>query len=156
MNNKIDTLDLKILEIISNNAKIPFKEVAEMCNVSRAAVHQRVQRLIENGVIIGSSYKINPISLGYKTCTYVGVKLERGSLYKEVVPRLKEIPEIVECHYTTGPYSLLLKLYIGDNAHLMRILNGIIQEIPGVVSTETLISLDLSFSRNVAIPEKVV
>ena len=91
---KIDKLDRQILEIISQNARIPFKDVAAECGVSRAAIHQRVQRLIDMGVIIGSGYNVNPKSLGYRTCTYVGIKLEKGSMYKEAVKELKKIPEI--------------------------------------------------------------
>ena len=154
--NKIDQLDQKILGIISTNARIPFKDVALVCGVSRAAIHQRVQRLIEAGVITGSSYNVSPKSLGYSTYTYVGLTLERGSMYKEVVKQLENIPEIVECHYTTGAYTMLLKLYARDNEHLMELLNGRIQAIPGVISTETLISLEQSISRGVPIilPEK--
>ncbi len=107
---KIDNLDKKILEIISNNARIPFKDVAAECGVSRAAIHQRVQRLIDMGVIVGSGYHVNPASLGYTTCTYVGIKLEKGSMYKGVVQEFLKIPEIVECHFTTGPYTMLVKL----------------------------------------------
>jgi Lrp/AsnC family transcriptional regulator for asnA, asnC and gidA len=147
---KIDKLDRKILEIISQNARIPFKDVAEVCGVSRAAIHQRVQKLIEMKVIIGSGYNVNPKVLGFNTCTYIGVKLERGSMYKDVVPELEKIPEVVECHFTTGPYTMLIKLYAKDNEHFMELLNGRIQEIPGVISTETLISLRQSFKR--AIP----
>jgi len=148
---RIDHLDQKILEIISTNARIPFKDVATVCGVSRAAIHQRVQRLIEAGVIIGSGYHVCPKSLGYSTCTYVGVKLERGSMYKEVAAELEKIPEIVECHFTTGPYTLLVKLYSYDNEHLMELLNNRIQEIQGVISTETLISLEQSINRTVPI-----
>ncbi|GAD05640.1 transcriptional regulator [Porphyromonas crevioricanis] len=151
---KLDSLDRRILSIISENARTPFKDVAEQCGVSRAAIHQRVLRLQEQGVIIGSGYHVNPKTLGYSTCTYVGVKLERASLYKEVVPKLYSIPEVIECHYTTGPYSVLIKLYAKDNNHLMRILNATIQEIPGIIATETLISLDLAFVRNIPIPQE--
>ena len=100
---KIDNLDRKILSILSKNARIPFKDVAAECGVSRAAIHQRVQHLIDNGVIVGSGFDINPKSLGYSTCTYVGLNLERGSMYKEVVERVINIPEVIECHFTTGP-----------------------------------------------------
>lgn len=148
---KIDALDRKILEIISQNARIPFKDVAAECGVSRAAIHQRVQRLIDLGVITGSGYHLNPKTLGFTTCTYIGITLERGSLYKSVVEEFLKIPEIVECHYTTGPYSMLIKLYARDNEHLMELLNGRIQAIPGVISTETLISLEQSISRGVPI-----
>ena len=148
---KIDKLDRQILEIISQNARIPFKDVAAECGVSRAAIHQRVQRLIDMGVIIGSGYHVNPKSLGYRTCTYVGIKLEKGSMYKDAVKELKKIPEIVECHFTTGNYTMLTKLYCRDNEHLMELLNVKIQEIPGVTATETLISLEQSIKKEIPI-----
>ncbi|MBR6606199.1 MAG: AsnC family transcriptional regulator, partial [Prevotella sp.] len=81
---KIDNLDKKILSILSKNARIPFKDVAADCGVSRAAIHQRVQHLIDGNVIMGSGFDVNPKSLGYSTCTYVGINLERGSMYKDV------------------------------------------------------------------------
>ncbi len=148
---RIDNLDKKILGILSQNARIPFKDVAAECGVSRAAIHQRVQRLIEEGVITGSGFDVNPKSLGYSTCTYVGIILEKGSMYKEVVERLQHIPEIVECHFTTGPYTMLAKLYARDNEQLMDLLNNQMQTIPGVVSTETLISLEQSIKREVPV-----
>ena len=148
---KVDQLDLKILKIISVNARIPFKDVAAVCGVSRAAIHQRVQRLIEAGVITGSGYNVCPKAIGYSTCTYVGLNLERGSMYKEVVKELLEIPEIIECHFTTGPYTMLVKLYARDNEQLMDLLNNRMQGIKGVVSTETLISLEQSIKREIPV-----
>ena len=148
---KIDSLDKKILSILSKNARIPFKDVAAECGVSRAAIHQRVQHLVEGGIVTGSGFHINPKSLGYSTCTYVGLNLERGSMYKDVVERLDQIPEVVECHFTTGPYTMLVTLYAKDNEQLMNLLNGQLQEIPGVVSTETLISLEQSIKREVPV-----
>jgi len=148
---KIDKLDRKILEIISQNARIPFKDVAEVCNVSRAAIHQRVQKMIEMKIIVGSGYHVNPRVLGFNTCTFIGVKLERGSMYKDVVPEFEKIPEIVECHFTTGPYTMLIKMYARDNEHFMELLNGKIQEIPGVISTETLISLRQSIKKEIPV-----
>lgn len=148
---KIDNLDKKILSIISRNARIPFKDVAAQCGVSRAAIHQRVQRMVDMGVIVGSGYDVNPKSLGFRTCTYVGIKLEKGSMYKNAVEEIKKIPEIVECHFTTGPYTMLTKLYSKDNEHLMELLNDRIQQISGVTATETLISLDQSIKREIPI-----
>lgn len=148
---KVDSLDRKILEIITSNARIPFKDVAVTCGVSRAAIHQRVQRLMEMGVIIGSGYNVNPKSLGYSTCTYIGITLEKGSMYKAVVAELQKIPEIVECHFTTGSYTMLTKVYARDNEHLMDLLNNKLQEIPGVIATETLISLEQSIRKEVPI-----
>ena len=136
MADKIDSLDKKILEIISNNARIPFKDVAAECGM---------------GVIVGSGYHVNPVSLGYNTCTYVGITLEKGSMYKSVVQELTKISEVVECHFTTGPYTMLVKLYARDNAHLMELLNDRLQEIDGVVSTETLISLRQSIKKELPI-----
>ncbi|MCF0188960.1 MAG: Lrp/AsnC ligand binding domain-containing protein [Bacteroidaceae bacterium] len=148
---KVDKLDKKILEIISSNARLPFKDVAAECGVSRAAIHQRVQRLMDLGVIVGSGYHVNPFCLGYATCSYVGIRLERGSMYKSVVEELNKIPEIIECHFTTGPYTMLIKLYARDNAHLMDLLNNQVQEIRGVISTETLISLEQSIDKEVPV-----
>ena len=147
----LDKLDSQILEIITNNARIPFKDIADVCNVSRAAIHQRVQRLFEEGVLVGSGYKVDPKTLGFQVCTYVGVKLEKASKYKEVMPELAKIPEVVECHFTTGPYTLLIKLYARDMQHLMALLNGKIQEIPWVSETETLMSLEESLNRRIPI-----
>ncbi len=146
---KVDNLDRKILNIIMNNARTPSKDVAIVCGVSRAAIHQRIQRLIEMGVIIGSGYDVDPKKLGYNTCTYVGVKLEKGSMYREVVANLEDIPEVVECHFTTGPYSMLMKVFARDNQHLMELLNDRIQHIKGVTETETLISLEQSMNRQI-------
>ena len=148
---KIDKLDKKILSILSKNARIPFKDVAAECNVSRAAIHQRVQHLIDAGVIMGSGFDVNPKSLGYSTCTYVGINLEKGSMYKDVVEQLKHIPEVVECHFTTGPYTMMVKLYARDNEQLMELLNGKLQSVHGVVATETLISLEQSLKREIPI-----
>ena len=148
---KIDKLDRQILEIISKNARTPFKDVAEACGVSRAAIHQRVQKMIESKIILGSGYYINPKVLGYNTCTYIGIRLERGSMYKEVVPELEAIPEVVEIHFTTGPYTMMIKMYARDNEHLMELVNGKVQEIPGVVETETMMALRTSLKRELPI-----
>ena len=148
---KIDNLDRKILEIVMKNARIPSKDVAVVCGVSRAAIHQRIQRMIDAKIITGSGYNVNPKVLGYATCTYIGVKLEKGSMYKDVVPELEKIPEVVECHFTTGPYTMLIKLYARDNQHLKELLNDKIQMIHGVVETETLISIEQSMNREIPV-----
>lgn len=151
---KLDNLDRNILNIIIRNARTPSKDVAIVCGVSRAAVHQRIQRMIEMGVITGSGYNVSPKTLGYHTCTYIGVNLLRGAMYRDVVPELEKIPEVVECHYTTGPYTILLKLYARDNEHLMEILHDKIQMINGVTTTETLISLDHSIHRQIPVDQQ--
>ncbi len=148
---RIDNLDRKILEIIMKNARIASKDVAQECGVSRAAVHQRIQRMVDVKVITGSGYHVDPRVLGYSTCTYIGIQLEKGSLYRDVVPELEKIREVVECHFTTGRFTMLIKLYARDNQHLMELINDNIQHIPGVMATETLISLQESIHREVPV-----
>ena len=107
--------------------------------------------MIDLNVITGSGYTVDPKVLGFRTCTYIGVNLERGALYRDVVPELEKIPEVVECHFTTGPYTMLIKLYARDNEHLMELLNDKIQNIKCVTGTETLISLDHSIHREMPV-----
>lgn len=151
LRNNLDDVDLKILDIITKNARIPFKDVATEVGVSRAAVHQRVNRMIDLNVIIGSGYHINPTKVEFKTCSYIGIFLDKGSLFSEVVEKIKLIPEIVECHYTTGQYAIFIKVYAKDNEHLKNVLSGRIQKIPGIASTETFISLEESFKRTIPV-----
>lgn len=151
---KIDCLDRKILEIIMCNARIASKDIAAVCNVSRAAIHQRIQRMVDMGVIVGSGYRVNPKTLGYSTCTFIGVNLERGAMYRTVIPELQKIPEVIDCHFTTGPYTMLIKVFARDNEHLMNLLNDHIQKIPGVTGTETMISLDHSLERELPVGNK--
>ena len=106
---------------------------------------------VHRGTITGSGYQINPKYLGFGTCSYIGIRLEKGSMYNAVVQELMKIPEVVECHFTTGPYTMLIKLYSRENEHLKDLLNNRIQEIPGVNSTDTMISLEQSIQRNIPI-----
>ncbi|MBR4520046.1 MAG: AsnC family transcriptional regulator [Paludibacteraceae bacterium] len=149
----IDDLDKRILKIITQNARIPFKDVAEQCGMSRAAVHQRVQRMFDIGVIVGSGYQVNPKMLGYNLCVYVGITLERGHMYRQVCAELENIPEIVESQFTLGAYSMIIKLFAHDDKHLMYLLNSQIQAIPGIANTETLTILDESINRALPIEQ---
>ncbi len=148
---KIDELDRRILKIITQNARMPFKDVADACGVSRAAVHQRVQKMFDNGVIVGSAYQIDPKQLGYQLCVYIGLSLEKGSMYNEVCEELEKIPEVVESQFTLGTYSMLIKLYAKDDKHLLYLLNSRIQSIRGVANTETLTALEQRISRTLPI-----
>ena len=152
---KIDRLDKKILSILSKNARLPFKDVAAECNVSRAAIHQRVSRLCEAGVITGSGYTVNAKHIGYSTCTYVGITLERGSMYKEAAAELVKIPEIVECHYTTGDYDMFMKIYALNNHHLLNIIHDNLQPL-GLSRSETIISFNSAFNRQLPISDAPV
>ena len=148
---KIDELDRKILKIITQSARIPFKEVAEQCGVSRAAVHQRVQKMFDNGVMTGSSYHVQPKMLGYQLCVYIGITMEKASMYNQVIAELQEIPEVVEAQYTLGAFGILIKLFAHDNEHLLYLLNSKIQAIPGVADTTTLTALSQPIYRQLPI-----
>jgi len=150
-NLQIDSLDKKIIKMITKNARIPYLEVARECNVSGAAIHQRIQKLIRMGVITGSKFTIEPKKIGYKTCAYMGIFLEQASLYNDVLQELKKIPEITQCHFTTGNYSVFIKIFAKDNEHLKSILSDKIQLISGIARTETFISLEVGFNRSIPI-----
>ncbi len=145
----IDKLDRKILNILMQDARTPYLEIARSCNVSGATVHLRIQKLEKTGIIRGSRLIVDPAKLGVSICAYLGIYLDRGSHFHEVVAELKKVPEIVECHYTTGIYSIFAKIYCRDTAHLREVLNDKIQAIPMVLRTETLISLDETFERQI-------
>ena len=148
---EIDEIDRKILQIITQNARKPFKDVAEAVGISRAAVHQRVQKMFDNGIITGSGYTVNPKALGYNLCVYVGLTLEKGTMYNTVSEELEKIPEVVESRFTLGTYSMLIKLYARDDMHLMDLLSNKIQGIHGVANTETLTALDQRIHRTLPI-----
>jgi Lrp/AsnC family transcriptional regulator, regulator for asnA, asnC and gidA len=150
-NYHIDELDEKILTILTQNARIPFLEVARECDVSGAAIHQRVQRLTKLGIISGSQFNIDPKKLGYNTCAYIGVFLDNAAMFHEVSARLTKIPEIIQCHYTTGQYSMFVKVYTKDNEHLRIVLADKIQAIPGIMRTETFISLEVLVDRQLPV-----
>ena len=151
MKHEIDNLDKKILKLISQNARIPFLEVARECNVSGAAIHQRVQKLTSVGVIKGSEFVINTYKVGFQTCAHIGICVKDLSKLEVIVSALHDIPEIVECHYTTGKYAIFVKVYARDNRHLLDITLNKISSILGIVSAETfLMSLDEVFHRQLS------
>ncbi|MDR1762616.1 MAG: Lrp/AsnC ligand binding domain-containing protein [Dysgonamonadaceae bacterium] len=143
---QLDDLDKQILEIIANNARIPFLEVARACNVSGAAIHQRVQKLMSLGVIKGSEFLISHDKIGYETAAYMGIYLKDPNNFRYVVDKLAEIPEVLECHYTTGKYDLFIKVLAKNNTHLLSIIHEKLQPL-GLSRTETLISFKEAFRR---------
>jgi Lrp/AsnC family transcriptional regulator for asnA, asnC and gidA len=142
----LDELDEKILSMIVENARVPFLEVARACNVSGAAIHQRVQKLTNLGIIKGSEYIINPEKLGYETCAFIGVFLSSPSTFDYVVKEFEKIPEVVECYYTTGQYDLLIKVVAKNNKDLLRIIHSKLQPL-GLARTETIISFKDAFRK---------
>jgi Lrp/AsnC family transcriptional regulator for asnA, asnC and gidA len=152
---QFDNLDRKIISMLMKNARMPFLEVARECGVSGAAIHQRVQRLTKLGIIIGSQINVDPQKLGFKTCAYMGIYLENAGLFHDVADKLRKLPEIVECHYTTGEYAMFVKIFAQDNDHLRKVLAEDIQHINGISRTETFISLDAIIDRPIELESEV-
>jgi Lrp/AsnC family transcriptional regulator, regulator for asnA, asnC and gidA len=146
---QIDETDQKILSFLVKNARMPFLEIARECGVSGAAIHQRVKKMENFGIITGSRLLVKPQSLGLNVCAFVAVTLSQANKYPEVIDALKRISEVVECHFITGRHALLLKLYCLNHDHLMEVLIITIQNIPSVLQTETMISLDQAIERQI-------
>jgi Transcriptional regulators len=147
---ELDELDEKILKLIVDNARIPFLEVARECGVSGAAIHQRIQKLTNLGVIKGSEFIIDAERIGYETCAYVGLFLSSPSTFDYVVKELEKIPEVVECYYTTGQYDLLVKVFAKNNKDLLRIIHDKLQPL-GLSRTETMMCFKDGFRKRLPI-----
>lgn len=147
---KLDKLDKWILRLIAEDARIPFLEVARACNVSGAAIHQRIQKLTKLGVVKGSQFIIDPEKIGYETCAYIGLNLRNPGNFDKVVTELKKIPEVVECHYTTGDFDLFIKIYALNNHHLLNIIHDKLQPL-GLSRSETIISFNSAINRQLPI-----
>lgn len=138
----LDPVDRQILKMIVEDARVPFLEVARACNLSGAAIHQRIQKLTSMGVIKGSHFIIDPEKIGYETCAYIGLYLKHPEKFDVVVEELKKMPEVVECHFTTGVYDLFIKVYARNNYKLLDFVHDKLQPL-GLARTETLISMSV-------------
>lgn len=149
----LDSLDKRILELLGKNARMPYLEVARNCKVSGAAIHQRIQKMEEAGVLDGSQLLISPKGMGYLTCAYIGIQVNliTSKTHEEVYGKIMQIPEIVECHHVTGRYSLFVKIYAKTNEHLKDIIVEQIQSILEITATETVISLQEGFTRRLPV-----
>ena len=143
---KLDRLDKRILKMIADDARVPFLEVARACDVSGAAIHQRIQKLTNNGVLKGSQFIIDPEKMGFETCAFIGLNLKNPESFDTVVEKLKEMPEVVECHYTTGNYDLFIKIYAHNNHHLLNIIHDKLQPL-GLARSESIISFHAAIDR---------
>jgi Lrp/AsnC family transcriptional regulator, regulator for asnA, asnC and gidA len=147
----MDGIDKKILRFLMQDARKPILEIARNIGISGAAIHQRLRKLEKSGLIAGSKFVINPKKLGYTTMAYIGIFLDKAMSNPKAVKELETIPEVLECHYTTGNWSILIKVLCRDNEHLMHVLNKKIQQIDGVSRTETFISLNQQIDRQISI-----
>lgn len=148
---KIDGIDKIIIKRLVEDARTPVLSIAREVGISGAAIHQRLRKLEDSDLMLGSKLILNPKTLGYNTTAFVGIFLESASLYSSAIKRLKDIPEVVECHYTTGNWSIFVKILCKNNEDLMNILNKEVQRIKGVARTETFVSLDQQISRQIKI-----
>lgn len=148
----LDLLDKKILRLIAEDARIPFLEVARSCNVSGAAIHQRIQKLTNLGILKGSRFIIDPEKVGYETCAYIGLYLQNPAKFDDVVDELSKIPEVVECHYTTGGFDMFIKIYARNNHHLLNVIHDKLQPL-GLSRSETVISFNAAINRQVPIDD---
>lgn len=148
----LDLLDKKILRLIAEDARIPFLEVARSCNVSGAAIHQRIQKLTNLGILKGSRFIIDPEKVGYETCAYIGLYLQNPAKFDDVVDELRKIPEVVECHYTTGGFDMFIKIYARNNHHLLNVIHDKLQPL-GLSRSETVISFNAAINHQVPIDD---
>lgn len=153
MAHRLDALDKKILELVIADARIPFLEVARACNVSGAAIHQRIQKLTNIGILKGSQFNIDPEKIGYETCAFIGLYLKDPEKFDDVVEELRKIPEVVECHYTTGGYDMFIKLYAYNNHHLLNVIHDKLQPL-GLSRSETIILFNEAINRPITIVDR--
>ncbi|MCC5921818.1 MAG: Lrp/AsnC ligand binding domain-containing protein [Cyclobacteriaceae bacterium] len=149
-NLEIDNTDYRILDELNQNAQRPYTEVAKKVFVSGGTVHVRMRKLQEQGIVKGSTLVLDYEKLGYDIISFLGIYLEKSSLYMEVLDQLKKIPEVVEMHYTTGKYNIFVKLLCKDTRHLKNVLHDKIQRIDGIERTETFMSLEESVNRHLS------
>lgn len=152
-NFEIDNTDLKILEILMQDAKRPYTEVAKKVNVSQGTVHVRMNKMEEAGILDKTTLRINYARLGFDITAFIGIYLEKSALYEQVLAKLKNIPEITSIHYTTGNYSMFVKIHCRDTNHLKEVLHDKMQQVEGIERTETMISLEESLDRNLKLSE---
>lgn len=150
----MDAIDRKIINTLASNARLPLQKVADICSISSTAVHQRIKKMEEAGIIKGTNLRLNHQAIGLGTMAFIGVFLSRADLAGDVVETFRQVPEIVECSFSTGVYSLFLKLYCRDNQHLTEVLSEKIQPIESVSRTETFIILKHPIDRQIVLQEK--
>jgi Lrp/AsnC family transcriptional regulator for asnA, asnC and gidA len=152
-NYEIDNTDLKILEILTQDAKKPYTEVAKKVYVSQGTVHVRMNKMEEAGIVERTTLRLNYSKLGYDITAFIGIYLQKSALYEKVLNELKKIQEITNIHYTTGNYSMFVKIHCRDTNHLKEVLHGKMQQVEGIERTETMISLEESLDRNLKLTE---
>ena len=150
-NYEIDKLDKEILSILVDDAKVPYTEIAQRLIVSAGTIHVRMKRMERLGIVKGATLMLDPVKLGYDLMAFIGIYLVRGSAYNEVIREIDKIPEVIEAHYTTGEYSIFIKIICRNTGHLREVINDKLQPISGIIRTETIISLSESIRKQVPV-----
>lgn len=145
---ELDPLDYKILEILVDNANLPYTEIGQRLDVSGGTVHVRMKKMESLGIVKGAQLLIDYSKIGWDISAFLGIYLDKSSLYEDVAKQLEAIPEVVNIHYTTGIYSIFVKIICRDTQHLREVLHDKIQRVTGIQRTETFISLQESLIRN--------
>ncbi len=148
---KLDAFDQRIIEELTIDARMPLVKMAKKLKVSNTLVHQRIRKLKEIGILKNASYQLDPWKLGYKTSAYTSIMLTHAKHHRKAEMELAKIPEIVECVNISGRYALMVRIFCHNNRHLRDIIYEKIQPIEGVEGTNTTISFETAFSRNVPI-----
>jgi Lrp/AsnC family transcriptional regulator for asnA, asnC and gidA len=149
LNSEIDKTDLQILSSLLNDASIPYTDIAKKLGVSGGTIHVRMKKMQQLGIVKGSQLTIDYAKLGYDITAFIGIYLERSSFYDQAAKGLLNIPEVVNLHYTTGNYSMFVKIICRDTEHLRLVLHDAFQKVPGILRTETFISLEETINRNI-------
>ncbi|MEY2636081.1 MAG: Lrp/AsnC ligand binding domain-containing protein [Aquirufa sp.] len=145
---ELDPLDYKILEILVKDANLPYTEIGTRLDVSGGTVHVRMKKMESMGIVKGAQLLIDYSKIGWDITAFLGIYLDKSSLYEDVAKQLEQIPEVVNIHYTTGIYSIFAKIICRDTQHLREVLHDKIQRVTGIQRTETFISLEESLIRN--------
>jgi len=150
---KIDSTDLKILGILLDDAHLAYTEIGKRINVSGGTVHVRMKKMEQLGIVKGAQLLVDQTKLGWDISAFLGIYLDKSSLYDEVAKQLESIPEVVNIHYTTGIYSIFAKIVCRDTEHLRQVLHDKIQKVVGIQRTETFISLEERINRSIPLVE---
>jgi len=150
-NENIDYLDKEIIQKLSENGRIPFSDLAKELNISNSLVHLRVRKLTEAGIITGFSVELNAKEMGFETITYTGIVTKEAHFSYSIAEKLKEIPEVIECHWVSGKYALFIKIVSSNNEELRKVLYEQIHQIEGVGSTDSFFSFGAAFEKNLPV-----
>lgn len=153
LENQIDSTDIRIIEALIEDGRIAYSALADQIGTSNTLIHQRVKKLKEQGILKNPTFLVSPDHAGYDTCAFVLIIVREANLIHDVIESLKKIPEVVSCVSIMGRYDLMVKLYAVNNRHLQDLVHEKLQAIPQIESTNTMVAFEVSFERQIRIPD---